>query len=370
MIENKNLNEEIEIKHSRVRKLLESRKIDGLLLSRHSSFKWFSCGHKNDVIKSDDTSLVNLLITPRKRFLISTNSDASRVMEEELSGLGFELIVYKWYEQDVFDAIKKIKSDIKLGTDFLTDRGVYLGNEIAEIRTVLTKFELDRYKKMCSEYTGILTEYCRMLKPGQSEIEIAAGLAFDCLRSGIRLPVLMVGSDERIFKYRHPCATQKKVDKYILIATVAEREGICANISRSVYFGRVPDELFSKQDSVNEIQVNYQYHSGPGVTLGELLEVGKESYKKAGFNGEWENHLQGGISGYTPLEFLAVSNSRVKVRENNVMSWNPTVKGAKSEDPVLVTAEEVVQLSIDSRWPGKEYKVGGRKFIIPLIMEL
>ena len=54
---------------------------------------------------------------------------------------------------------------------------------------------------------------------------------------------------------------------------------------------------------------------------------------------EWQNHLQGGISGYAPLEYLILEASDVIVKENNIMAWNPTVKGAKSEDPALITPD-------------------------------
>ena len=107
-------------------------------------------------------------------------------------------------------------------------------NEIASVRSELTEFGIDRYKKTCAEYTALLTDYCMSIKPGMTEIEIANGLLYTGVSRHIRFPVLMVGSDERISSYRHPVATNKKVRNYVLFATVVEREGICANITRSV----------------------------------------------------------------------------------------------------------------------------------------
>jgi hypothetical protein len=81
--------------------------------------------------------------------------------------------------------------------------------------------------------------------------------------------------------------------------------------------------------------------------------------------------LQGGISGYSPLEFMASENSKIIVRENNIISWNPTVKGAKSEDPHLITKNGAIQLPMDIRWPVKEYGFNeDRIFKRPLILEL
>ena len=362
-------NNEIQIKHNRVVQLLESSDLDGLLLAKHSGFKWFTCGGMNDVIKNDDTSLLYLFITPANRYLIATRSDADRVMGEELKDLDFELVLYDWFNQSFYDVIKRLGIK-RIGSDIAGKGLKFLGPEISHIRTVLTDHEIDRYKKMCQEYKTILTDFCSGLKPGISEIEASAGFAFECGKKGIRLPVLMVGSDERISAYRHPCSTGKKIEKYVLFATVAEREGICANVTRSVYFGKAPDELKEKQDAVNLVEATYQYFSRPGVLLGELFEEGKKAYAEAGYPGEWKNHLQGGISGYAPLEFLTLENSKVIVRENNIMGWNPTIKGAKSEDPILITKTNPVQFTIDSRWPYKDYTVGGKRFVRPLIMEV
>jgi Xaa-Pro dipeptidase len=362
--------QELQIKHDKIKKLLDEKNLDGIIFTTHSSFKWLSCGRANDVLKNDNASLVYFFITPDKKYFIASRSDSSRVMDEELGGLGYEAVLYNWYNESVFDAVKRLGNYIKIGSDFVSDSTDYISNEIASVRAELTEFEIDRYKKTCAEYTALLTDYCMKIKPGMTEIEIANGLLYAGSTRHIRFPALMVGSDERISLYRHPAATNKKVKNYVLFATVMEREGICANVSRSVYFGPAPEELKMKQDAVNTIEATYQSYSTPGITLGELFEKGKKAYEDAGYAGEWENHLQGGISGYSPLEFLAFENSRVKVKENNIMAWNPTIKGAKSEDPAHIAKNEPLQYTIDPRWPSKEYTIRQKKFVRPLILEI
>ncbi|MHB1347345.1 MAG: M24 family metallopeptidase [Candidatus Humimicrobiaceae bacterium] len=365
-----NISKEIEIKHKKVKRLLESSNLDGLLLAKQSNFKWFTCGGKNDVVRSSDVSLVYLFITIDKRYLIATSSDACRIMDEELKNLDFEMVLYNWYNQSFDNVIKKLGKK-SIGADFYGNQLKYMDAEVTAVRSELTQFEVERFKQLYQDYNSILTEYCFNIKPGRTEIEAAAEIEYRCRSNNINLPVLMVGSDERVFSYRHPCATGKKVNNYMLIATVAERGGLCANISRSIYFGKIPKELKLKQDTVNYVQANYQYFSKPGNTLGTIFEKGKKAYAENGYPDEWKNHLQGGISGYSPLEFMALEYSKIKVRENNIISWNPTVKGAKSEDPHLVARNGAIQLPIDSRWPVKEYGVNkDRIFIRPLILEL
>lgn len=364
------MNEEIEIKHDRIRNLFYEKKIKGLLLAKQSNFQWLTGGKENNICNNEDVSLVYLLITKDKRYLVASNSDALRVMEEELARLGFELMIYNWFNQNVFNAVEKVVSLKDVGGDFMDSKIINLDREIVMLRMDMTDFEIERFKNLCKEYSNLLTDFCVNLKPGISEKKIAANLNYECSKKGIRTPVLMVGSDERVFKYRHPTATDKLVDKYILIAAVVEREGIHLNISRSVYFGKAPDELKLKQNLVNFIISNYYSYSKPGISLGELLEAGGKAYSAIGFGGEWENHTQGCISGYRPAEFLCLSGSKIKIKNNFILGWNPTIRGVKAEDSTLIYNGEAIQFSIDKRWPYEEVEVEGNKYLRPDILEL
>ena len=364
------MEKEIDIKHSRVRDLLASKNIEGILLSRQSNFLWFTGGKLNDVIKNNDISLVNLFITKDKKYLIATNSDADRVMTEELDGLGFELVRFDWFNQNVFDGIKKIGVKGKIGADFTSDNTYFADGDLAEVRVNLTEPEIERYIKFCSQYAKIITDYFLSLKKGLTERELAVGLNYECAKKGIRMPVLMVGSDERIFSFRHPCATDKKIDKYVLVATVGEKDGVCANVTRCIYFGKTPVELKERHSAVNYVISKFYANSTPGRSMMELFEVGKNAYREAGYDGEWKNHLQGGISGYNPLEFQVNADTGIKIKNNNILVFCPTIKGTKSEDPILVK-DGIGEITVfDSRWPFEEVKADGKQFKRPLIMEI
>lgn len=364
------MEKEIDIKHYRVKELLSSKNIEGILLSRQSNFLWFTGGKLNDVIKNNDISLVHIFVTKDKKYLIATNSDADRVMAEELIGLGFELVKFDWFNQNVFDGLKKIGVKGKIGADFKSGDIYFIDDDLAEIRINLTEPEIKRYMKFCMQYANILTDYFTSLKKGISERELAAGLNYECAKNGIRMPVLMVGSDERVFSFKHPCTTDKIIDKYVLVATVGEKDGICANVTRCVYFGKTPAELKEKQSAVNYVISKFYANSIPGRTLMELFDIGREAYREAGYDDEWKKHIQGGISGYNPLEFQVNAITDIKIKNNNILSFNPTIKGAKSEDPVLVKDDAAEITVFDSRWPYEVVKADGSQYKRPLILEL
>ena len=156
----------------------------------------------------------------------------------------------------------------------------------------------------------------------------------------------------------------------IVLGYAVERGGLNVSLSRSVYFGKLTEEIRNKQAAVNFIEASFYYHSRPGVRLGELFEIGKRLYSEAGYPEEWQNHTQGGIAGYKPREFLVTPDSEVVLRSNNLMSWNPTLSGVKAEDFGLVLENGIRQLSVDKRWPFEEVDIKGIRFLKPKILEM
>ena len=362
--------EEIEIKTVKLRQLINRKQLSGILLSSQTNFLWLTGGRRNEVIKNYDISLVYLFITKDDKYLISSSSDSARVMDEELSGLGFNLIKYDWYNQSPINIISKHYPAAKIGADFYDPNLEFLEDDLARLRIDLTKSEIDRIRKFCMDYSMFFTDFCLQLKPGFLEEEIAYDFTYRLLKKGIRVPVILVGSDERVFKYRHPVATSKKVEKYILLATVAERDGVNISVSRSVYFGKAPEDLNKRQEAVNYIEAIYCSKSKPGEKLKNILESGKEAYKGVSYENEWKNHTQGGIVAYQPREVLATESCDLQLSSNNLVSWNPTVPGAKAEDIILIKDNGAEQLSIDKRWPCSEIKIGNEKYLKPKILEL
>ena len=128
------IQKELRIKEKRIVNLLQCKYLSGILLSTQTNFLWFTGGRRNDVIKNDDISLVYLFITKDKKYLVTCNSDIDRVMNEELYDLGFEPILYQWYSQSVFDAVKRISPKGKIGADFAADSIEYIEGDMISLR--------------------------------------------------------------------------------------------------------------------------------------------------------------------------------------------------------------------------------------------
>ena len=80
--------------------------------------------------------------------------------------------------------------------------------------------------------------------------------------------------------------------------------------------------------------------SRPGWRWVDVLRAGQAAYRDAGFDGEWREHVQGGPIGYLSREFDVVPGrpgAAEVITPGTAFAWNPTVRGAKSEDTFVVT---------------------------------
>ncbi|WML48301.1 hypothetical protein RCG23_24165 [Neobacillus sp. PS3-34] len=86
-------------------------------------------------------------------------------------------------------------------------------------------------------------------------------------------------------------------------------------------------------------------------------------YREVGYCEDWRFLHQGGPTGYATREFLATSASEEKVNLHQAFAWNPTIKGIKSEDTILVGEEENEFLTHTGEWVYLELEKDGRKYL-------
>lgn len=358
-------------KIEKLRLLLGTKKIDAILLDSQTNFKWLTGGGNNFVLKTMDNALNTLVVTEGEVYLLATASDLNRLMDEELGEFNIKPCKYDWYNESVTVGLQRIGIDIKnTGSDIGLPEAVSVEDDIKRIRSILTDLEVENLKSYSLAFSKVLTGFCNKIKPGVSELEIEAELTKQLRLKGYVPAVLLVGSDERVYRYRHPVATEKKVATYVLIGSCVEREGLQISLSRAVSFGTTTPELVKRQHSVNLIEANCYHRCKPGVSLGELFNVVKDAYEKAGFPEEWKNHTQGGVIAYSPREFMVTEGEKYILSNNTAVSFNPTIAGVKSEDVAVIEGNIIHQISIDPDWPCEEITVEDMTFKKPLIMQL
>ncbi|MCX5641888.1 MAG: hypothetical protein NTY10_01390 [Candidatus Omnitrophica bacterium] len=95
-----NKKEEFAVKLSRLRCFLAENKKEGILINRQDNFAWLTGGGENRVVTASDSGASDLLVTAQKIYLLANNIESGRVMQEEVSSLAIEPLVFPWDEEE------------------------------------------------------------------------------------------------------------------------------------------------------------------------------------------------------------------------------------------------------------------------------
>src|SRR3990172_12718097 len=161
-----------------------------------------------------------------------------------------------------------------------------------------------------------------------TEYQLAGLLSHAVESRGVQAIVNLIGTDERIFAYRHPLPTDKALRRYAMLVLCGRKWGLVCSLTRLIHFGPAPNELKERIQATAQINAALIKATRPGRTLGEVFAQAQQSYARLGYPDEWQKHHQGGMAGYEPRELVAIPGSQEMVGEGQVFAWNPSITGA------------------------------------------
>jgi len=362
---------EIAVKHQRVAEYLRAHGLGAAVLSRRCNFSWYTAGAHNHVAAACDVGNSWLCVTAHRAVAVTSNIEAPRLREEELAGTDIDVLEFP-HEQPA-RAGRIIRSVI--GGAAAADAEVpgldmpALEADFDRLRWVLTDAEIRRYRVAAAETARAVEAVARSAQPGQTESELAGLLSAELLRRDCTPWVLLVAADERVARFRHPLPTRRPADRYVMLATCAERGGLIAACTRLACFGALPEDLARKHRAVATVDAAMIAATRPGATLGDIFAEAQRTYAATGFPEEWRRHHQGGSTGYLPRERKASPGDTTPVLACQAFAWNPSIAGTKSEDTILCLEGGAQPLADPTDWPVVETDWNGRKMPRPAILE-
>jgi len=120
---------------------------------------------------------------------------------------------------------------------------------LARLRYTLLAGEIARFRELGKLYAAAMDEAVRRVRPGMTEFEIAGLLAEAAFARGALPIVNLITTDERIFRYRHPLPTGKKLVRYAMLVLCGRQYGLVASVTRLVHFGPLPAEVRRKAEA-------------------------------------------------------------------------------------------------------------------------
>jgi Xaa-Pro dipeptidase len=345
---------EYNLKKDRLFEYMDKKNIGGLLLAKRSNYAWLMCGRTNRIVDTSESGGAILLLCRDRLYLVTTNIELERMKNEESNDFNFlKFIQYDWFEpQGLENKISEIIDLNKIRQDFPILPNIRLSDpDLEKVKYCLTDNEKERYCRLGNISSECVTKTCSEIKPGMTEFQVHGILSQHLLSEGIIPALILVGSDERLFNYRHPISTCKKIDKYVMVVTSAMKWGLNAALSRIVHFGKPSNEIITARDIITYIDSEMILSSRSGVKYSDILKTEIKNFEKYKLKNEWKNHHQGGPIGYEGRYFCVSQDNDEFIANNHAIAWNPSMRGFKSEDTIIVEENNNGIITQDNNWP-------------------
>ncbi len=353
---------EIGVKIQQLIELMAKGNLAGVLLSRHENVSWATAGQVDMRVATPAPtgSAAVFVRMDGKAFYLTTKNEAPRMHDEEFGGLPFEPVVLAWTEGDFVKAARKLAADGAVGAD--THEANCADINLAALRSQLQLGEIERYRLLGSMTARVVEDVVLHLEPGVTDHEISAMTASRLIQKAILPSVLLMATDDRILKYKHALPRGGRLERFGMVNLCARKWGLVVSITRFVHFGPMPQGLSDGFDAAAKVNAALLHATRAGATSAQLFAVAKNAYAAVGLPGEEELHHQGGAAGYGEREWVATPNGTEVVLDRQAFAWNPSARGGKVEDTVLLQNGKIEVLTPTTEFPSVITAVGGESY--------
>src|SRR5581483_7335610 len=199
---------ELKEKLKRLRSLLKARSLEGVLLSSRANFAWLTGGRTNQIRSDVEKGVASLWVTQKGLELWCNAIEEKRFREEEALGMPLDYQIRPWYEPFKPSFKKAASDDGSYGLHSLKE-------EIAQLRWSLHSEEAVRYMQVGRLSGEALEVVGKKVRKGWKETQVAAELSSELITRGLEPTVILVGSDERLVRHRHPLPTNRVIENTV-----------------------------------------------------------------------------------------------------------------------------------------------------------
>ncbi|MGN6390459.1 MAG: M24 family metallopeptidase [Burkholderiaceae bacterium] len=353
---------EISLKLARVRQWLRTMNAGALRLRGTDWFAWATAGGSNTVLLTAETGVAEILVTPTDAYVLTDEIEALRLREEEIGDS------YAWHVVPWADLAQRDRfiADVSGGMTIVSDRPAPgetpLPPTFAEQRYALTESERKRYRQVGRLAAEAMTEVLRAARPDWTEYQLAGAGAEALWVRGLHPALTLAAGARRLPRYRHSTPSADRLGARAMLVFCARGQGLYANLTRFVEFGRVT--MQREWQALREIEAEGLAACRAGAMLSEVYAALADAYRSHGYPEAIRQHHQGGITGYLAREVVATPHTMVKLDNGMAVAFNPSLPGVKLEDTLLLTPRGHENLTVDPAWPAVAH--GGLQRALPL----
>lgn len=360
--------EEVRHKLELMRSALTETGATGLRLRGTDWFSWATAGATHTVLLAAETGVAEVLVTPDRAWIMTSEIEAPRFQEEELPSIDdfYELGTYPWAERDRGETfVQTVTSHGTVLSDRPTATESLLPPSLLCHKRTLLADELDRYRRVGRLASAAMTEVLNQAQPDWTELQLAGAGAAALWRRGLHPGLTLAAGERRLPRYRHPIPTAEAIGQQAMLVFCARGDGLYANLTRFVYFGGMTAEIADRHQQVMLVEAAALNACKPGTPLNAVYHTLMVAYDQAGYPNTIREHHQGGTTGYQAREIVATPDTSDSLAIYTAIAWNPSLVGVKVEDTFVVLPDGTLEnLTVDPDWHSVE--IEGRLRPAPL----
>lgn len=337
----------------------------GLVLTSTAAVAWATGGASPAIDRTAATDTVWLAAPADPAapcVVITTVVEAPRLAAETpFAELGWPIIPIGWSDPGEFvrateAALGSTAADI--ASDGHPAFGIDISHDVIVGRMALTGPEITDLRSLAADATAAVEGALRAWRPGDTDRSVAAAIAAHAESAGASTPVLLVGGDDRLRRFRHPVPVGAAIEDVVMAVLVAQRGGLHVALTRYAARQHAAAALADRLAATRAVHAAVLAETRPGATGSTLMAALDTAYRAAGYPQAWREHYQGGPIGFAQREFEIAPGDVTSpwwdfpLPETVAVAWNPSVAGgAKDEDTYLVTARGAELLTASTDWP-------------------
>ncbi|GAB4237427.1 MAG: M24 family metallopeptidase [Elainellaceae cyanobacterium] len=359
---------EIAYKLEQMRNALQERGAAGIRLRGTDWFTWATAGGSHTVLLAAETGVAEVLVTADRAYILTSEIEAQRLQDEELTGGIYKIESYPWAEVMRPAAfVQEITAGGMVISDRLAIGEAALPASLVQQKRMLLSAEIDRYRQVGRLASEAMTEAMTQAHPDWTEYQLAGVGAKALWSRGLAPALILVAGERRLPLYRHPVPTAEAIGRRAMMVFCARGFGLYANLTRFIAFGQLSDDEETRHRIVREIEAEAFNQSKPDTPLNQIYRTLQRSYERHGYPDGIQKHHQGGTTGYLSREIVANAQTTDCLTGNMAVAWNPSLPAAKVEDTFLIHPDGTLEnLTFDPNWVSVE--VEGRSRPLPLVL--
>jgi Xaa-Pro aminopeptidase len=333
----------------RVQEILQKQSIDAVLISNGNNMRYVS-GFAGET--------GYLYISAKRHALIT---DFRYTIQAEIEAEGFEIITIGngGYEEAINDILRteQIESIGFEAEDMLyanyqelknklnVKELVPIGDEITRLRRIKTAKELEYIKKAEEIGDQVFTEMLTFIKPGMTELEVAARIEYLLKSNGAQktsFPAIVASGVNSAMPHAVP--SQKKLENgdFLTMDFGCVYEGYCSDMTRTIVIGKASEKQKHVYDTVLRAQVETLNFIKAGYQGKAVDKVARNIIYQAGYEGCFGHGLGHSVGLFihenprlSPLEEEVILAGMTETIEPGI--YIKDFGGVRIEDLVVVT---------------------------------